>query len=220
MRKYAVVFIHGLARKPPPAKLEEIWRWGLSRLDPNAAAFPNPNPGIDLNIEGVPVLFNYYADVLYSEDYETELESYYEAETAVVQPDNLDKVAGELRPPQPANERERRFLAEFERKTSEQPTPPTPSSILAAPAVADAAEFEIASWVPEPVKQIIIKKAAMEAFYFLFDKEYQREDGRRFKMRQELLQRLLGILRAAEQKAEKIILVTHSMGTHGGGPRF
>jgi hypothetical protein len=26
MRKYAVVFAHGLAKKPPPAKLEEIWR--------------------------------------------------------------------------------------------------------------------------------------------------------------------------------------------------
>ena len=56
MRKYSIVFVHGLARKPPPAKLEEIWRWGLSRPDPNAAAFPNPNPGIDLNVEGRRVL--------------------------------------------------------------------------------------------------------------------------------------------------------------------
>ena len=57
---------------------------------------------------------------------------------------------------------------------SEQPTPPTPPSVLAAPEVANAAQFEIASWLPGPVKQAMIKKAAMEAYYFLFDKEYQR----------------------------------------------
>jgi hypothetical protein len=213
MRRYAVVFVHGLAKKPPPAKLEEIWRWGLSRPDPNGEAFPNPNPGIDLDVEGVPALFNYYADVFYGEDYETEFGSYYEAESAVVQLENLDAVAGELQPPQPTNERERRFLVEFERKMSEQPTPPTPPSVLAAPAVADAAQFEIASWLPGPVKQAIIKKAAMEAYYFLFDKEYQRQGGQRFKVRQELCQRLLGALREAGQKAGKIVLATHSMGT-------
>ena len=34
-RDYAIVFVHGLAKKPPSEKLEEIWRWGLSRPDPN-----------------------------------------------------------------------------------------------------------------------------------------------------------------------------------------
>ncbi|KLK93794.1 hypothetical protein AA309_07160 [Microvirga vignae] len=213
MRKYAVVFVHGLAKKPPLTKLEEIWRWGLSRPDPNGEVFPNPNPGIDLDVEGVPALFNYYADVFYAEDYETEFGSYYEAESAVVLPDNLDAVAGELQPPQPANERERRFLVEFERKMSEQPTPPTPPSVLTAPAVADAAQFEIASWLPGPVKQAVIRKAAMEAYYFLFDKEYQRENSQPVKVRHELRQRLLDVLRKAGQKAEKTVLVTHSMGT-------
>jgi hypothetical protein len=213
MRKYAVIFVHGLAKKPPPAKLEEIWRWGLSRPDPNEEAFPNPNPGIDLDVEGVPALFNYYADVFYGEDYETEFGSYYEAETAVVRPEDLNAVAGQLQPPQPDDERERRFLAEFERKMSEQPTPPTPPSVLAAPAVANAAQFEIASWLPGPVKQAMIKKAAMEAYYFLFDKEYQRKDGQRFKVREELRRRLLDNLGEAGQTAGKIVLVTHSMGT-------
>jgi hypothetical protein len=40
----------------------------------------------------------------------------------------------------------------------------------------------------------MIKKAAMEAYYFLFDKEYQRADGQRFKVRQELHRRLLDSL--------------------------
>ena len=76
-KQYAIVFIHGLAKKPSPEKLEEIWRWGIERPDPNADAFPNPNPGINLSDEGVPCLFNYYADVFYGTDFETEFGSYY-----------------------------------------------------------------------------------------------------------------------------------------------
>jgi pimeloyl-ACP methyl ester carboxylesterase len=63
------------------------------------------------------------------------------------------------------------------------------------------------------VKEAIIKRAAMEAYYFLFDKEYLRPDGRRFKVRGELRQRLLEALRRATEQAEKTVLVTHSMGT-------
>nr|WP_315393977.1 hypothetical protein [uncultured Duganella sp.] len=213
MKQYAIVFVHGLAKKPPVKKLEEIWRWGLGRSDPNNEAFPNPNPGIDLDVEGVLVHFNYYADVFYGDEYETEFDSYYEAERAVVQLGNLDDVAGELKPPRSVNERERRFLDEFERKMNAQPTPPAPPVVLSAPRVTEAAQLEIASWLPGPVKEAIIKKAAMEAYYFLFDKEYQRKDGLRFKVRQELRNRLLGVLHNASRQAEKIVLVTHSMGT-------
>lgn len=213
MKKYAILFVHGLAKKPPQPKLEEIWRWGLSRPNPNDEAFPNPNPGIDLDVEGVPALFNYYADVFYGDEYETEFDSYYEAESAVVQLGNLDEVAGELKVPHPANARERKFLQEFERKMKAQLTPPSPPALALAPAVTEAAQLEIASWLPGPVKEAIIKKAAMEAYYFLFDKEYERKDGGRFKVRQELRNRLIDDLKKASAKAEKIVLVTHSMGT-------
>jgi hypothetical protein len=74
-KRYAVVFVHGLAKKPAPEKLEEIWRWALVRDDPKGDVFPNPNPGIDLNDEGVGAVFNYYADVFYGGEYETELGS-------------------------------------------------------------------------------------------------------------------------------------------------
>jgi hypothetical protein len=26
-KRYSVVFVHGLAKKPAPERLEEIWRW-------------------------------------------------------------------------------------------------------------------------------------------------------------------------------------------------
>src|SRR5688572_2414899 len=88
-----------------------------------------------------------------------------------------------------------------------------PAEAMAAPGGAPASEREIASWLPGSVKQAIIKKAAMEAFYFLFDKEYERPDGQRFKVRSELRRRLLAELAAAAAKAEKVIVIAHSMGT-------
>lgn len=213
MKKCAVVFIHGLAKKPEPSKLEEIWRWGLARNDPNNEAFPNPNPGLDLNVKEVPAVFNYYADVFYGTDYETEFASYEESETAIVTAENLDAVAGDLTPPQPADEHERAFLRNLEAKMVGQPTPPGAPPQTVPRAATEAAELEIASWLPAPVKQAIIKRAAMEAYYFLFDKEYVRNDGERFQVRRELRNRLLTCLDQARQKSDKIVLVTHSMGT-------
>jgi hypothetical protein len=217
-RRYAAVFIHGLAKKPSPAKLEEIWLWGLSRSDPKGDVFPDPNPGIDLTVEGIPFLFTYYADVFYGDDHDTELGSYYEssAETAnetEVPSENVTKVTGELMPPQPETKREQRFLEEFERKLSEQPSPPTPPAVRPRPKAQVPGQLEIASWLPGPVKQALIKKAAMEAYYFLFNKEYRRPDGTVFKVRDELRRRLLQALRQANEQAEKTVLVTHSMGT-------
>lgn len=221
-KRYAIVFVHGLAKKPSPEKLEEIWRWGLERNDPKDDVFPNPNPGIDLNEEGVPAIFNYYADVFYGTEYETEFGSYYEknyesnpeaANETEVPPESVSKVVGEITPPQPETPREQRFLQEFERKLSEQPAPPTPPAIRPRPKADAPSQLEIASWLPAPVREAIIKKAAMEAYYFLFDKEYVRADGQRFKVRAELRRRLMEALQKANERAEKIILVTHSMGT-------
>jgi hypothetical protein len=217
-KRTAIVFVHGLAKKPAPEKLEEIWRWGLTRDDPRGDVFPNPNPGIDLNEEGVPAIFNYYADVFYGTEYETEFGSYYEsnpdaANETEVPPENVSKVAGEITPPQPETPREQRFLEEFERKLSEQPSPPTPPPTRPRPQADAPGQLEIASWLPGPVREAIIKRAAIEAYYFLFDKEYVRSDGQRFKVRAELRRRLVEALEAAGEKAEKTVLVTHSMGT-------
>lgn len=218
-KPYAIVFVHGLAKKPSPEKLEEIWRWGIERPDPNGDAFPNPNPGINLNDEGVPCLFNYYADVFYGTDYETDLASYYEASAGdanntEVPAEKAEKVTGDIATPQPETPQEQKFLQEVERKLREQPTPPDPPPPGRPRPQADApGQLEIASWLPAPVRELIIKKAAAEAYYFLFDKEYRRADGQTFKVRRELRRRLLDSLKKASEQGEKIVLVTHSMGT-------
>jgi hypothetical protein len=219
LKRNAIVFVHGLAKKPPLEKLEEIWRWGLKRDDPKNDVFPGPNPGIDFDLEGVPCVFSYYADVFYGTDYETEFGSYYEsnleaANETEVSPENIEKLAGEIAPPQPETPREQRFLEEFERKMAMQPSPPTVPPARPRPKANAPGDLEIASWLPGPAKEAIIKRAAMEAYYFLFDKEYVRPaDSKKFKVRTELRRLLREALQAAQTKAEKTILVTHSMGT-------
>jgi hypothetical protein len=116
-RSVASVFIHGLAKKPPPDKLKEIWLWGLSRDNPRPDVFAPPNVGVNLSDRGVPQRSNYYADVFYGIDYETDFDSYYELEQGLEIA--ADGVAG-IEPGLPLAEgvtpRERRFLEGFEAK--------------------------------------------------------------------------------------------------------
>jgi hypothetical protein len=210
----AAIFIHGLARKPAPEKLKEIWLWGLSRDNPMPNVFAPPNAGINLSAKGVPHRFNYYADVFYGTDVETEFDSYYEAnEAKELADEGLDRIEGDLALPKPVTPRERAFLARFEAKLATNlATMPSEPPVAPTTPVASG-QYEVASWLPAGIKQAIIKKAAMEAFYFLFDKEYERKDGRRFKVRQELRARLLTDLAGAQADAERIVIVSHSMGT-------
>jgi hypothetical protein len=214
-RPYAAVFVHGLARKPPPEKLKEIWLWGLGRDNPMPTVFAPPDKGINLSAKGVPQRFNYYADVFYGTDYETEFDSYYEANDGKeLAAEGLDRVEVELHQPQPETEREARFLRNFEAELNGQ-LALLPSQPSTAPRgmTTGGDKYEIASWLPDEVKQAIIKKAAMEAYYYLFDKEYVRSDGARFMVRGELRSRLLKELAAAAKEAERVVIVSHSMGT-------
>jgi hypothetical protein len=216
--KAAVVFVHGLAKKPPPQKLQEIWLWALGRGGPKPEVFGVNNPGISLEDQGIAFSFTYWADVFYGTDYETDFQDQYENATeSAVTAANLDTVAGGLETPKPSTPREARFLAELELKLEAQVVKEAVSGVEAAPAATTVAtapgQFEIASWLPGPVKEAIIRKAAMEAYYYLFDKEYQRTDGARYQVRRELRDRLVKDLRAAQNIAEKVVIVSHSMGT-------
>ncbi|MBB6091334.1 hypothetical protein HNQ60_000180 [Povalibacter uvarum] len=212
-KERAVVFVHGLAKKPAPDKLLELWLMGISRDNPRPDVFDAPNKGINLLSYGVPHVFNYYADVFYGEEYETDFTSYFEAEgnaDAEIAADHLDDPAP-ITVPSPANPEEQRFLENFQAKLRETVTEKPPQAAATDPT--PSAELELAGFLPAPIREAIIKKAAMEAYYFLFDKEYTRKDGAKFKVRSELRNRLLKVLHTAASKGEKIVLVTHSMGT-------
>lgn len=214
-RSAAVVFIHGLARKPSPDKLREIWLWALGRDNPMPSIFAAPNSGLNLGTRGIPQRFTYYADVFYGTDFETDLDSYYEAnESLEIQAEGLDTVEPDIQLPAPVTPREQQFLAGFEAKLSASAAlSPVPEVVTPGGALPGASSHEIARWLPDPVKRTVIRKAAMEAYYFLFDKEYVRSDSSRFFVRRELRSRLLRDLDAARASAEKVVIVSHSMGT-------
>ena len=91
-RRAAAVFVHGLAKKPPLEKLKEIWLWGLSIGNPRPDVFPDSKVGINLVDDGVPHFFNYYADVFYADDYETDFQSYYESDQQLEKADGVAKL--------------------------------------------------------------------------------------------------------------------------------
>ncbi|MGN7916982.1 MULTISPECIES: hypothetical protein [Lysobacter] len=215
-RDAAVVFVHGLAKKPAPEKLEEIWMWALSRDNPMPSVFAPPNSGVHLDNRGIPRHFGYYADVFYGTDYETELSSYYESAGDAGEAEIVAEVAGMEDVPgkmELLTDEERRFVTSLESKFSAQLALSPVAVANPASSLEEASEYEIASWLPAPIKQAIVRAAAMEAYYYLFDKEYVRQDGRRFKVREELRTRLLHKLNAAREESDRVIVVSHSMGT-------
>jgi hypothetical protein len=212
-RPVAVLFIHGLARKPAPEKLLELWQWGLSRGNPMPSVFAPPNEGLDLATDGVPHVLNYYADVFYGTDYETDLSAYEEGNLDMeLQAEGLDRLEEGLPLPTPKTEREAAFLEGLEAKLAANFIVDTVvTTVNPSPT---ASELEIARLIPAPVREAIIKKAAMEAYYFLFNKEYVRPgDGQRFDVRDELRRLLLKDLTLMQEKAEKLVILSHSMGT-------
>lgn len=215
----AVVFVHGLSRKPSPLDLKKLWLWGLDQDNPMPTVFEQPNPGIRLGTNGVASQFCYYADVFYGNSYETDFQSYYEAETSKseIKADALLDLEDGFIALEGGTPREQGFLRTFEARLGANL-----SLTDAADAAAIASHiqktgsptgYEIAGLLPPAVRRAIIKKAAMEAYYFLFDKEFTRADGVRFAVRRELRTRLLASLRRAAEEAEKVIIVAHSMGT-------
>ena len=150
----AVVFVHGLAKKPAPDKLLELWLMGISRGNPRPDVFDPPNLGIDLVDKGVPHVFNYYADVFYGTDYETDFTSYFEAESegaeGEIAADNLD-TPPPVADPRPTTPEERKFLEEFEAKlrTSVEALPPAAAVTSPGP----SSELELASLLPAPLRE-------------------------------------------------------------------
>ena len=128
----AIVFIHGLARKPSPEKLEFLWLEGLARDNPRPNVFAAPNAGIQLDLEDTEAFFNYYADVYYGSDYETNYASYYEADGERTAE---EEAAADGLSVAPANAHEAAFLAQFEAKLALQAAL-TPVAAVAAVAAA------------------------------------------------------------------------------------
>lgn len=206
-RPPAVVFIHGLAKKPPPPKLEEIVRWGLDTDDPKPEVFGYDNPGL-VTAEKLQLSLCYWADVFHV-DHETDFASYYESsgEPPVVESVPLQ---GAPAAAEALSADEAAFVERLTRRYAGQRGLESGATVPAAGAATGSLER-----VPLPgfVKEAVIRRFAVEAYHYLFDKPYTRADGRSFNVRTELRRRCVEALAAARAASDRVVLLSHSMGT-------
>jgi hypothetical protein len=216
-----IIFIHGLGKKPTPENLEKLWLNALSIDSPHPEIFGANNNGIDLDVLGYTSTFCYWADVFYGTDYETDFKSYLEStksidlEISIGQAEGLMFASPNLPAPSTLTPREQRLIDVIEKqlaaRLSEIPSEEKQDSLTKS---STQESYEIASWLPGSIKQAIIKKAAMESYYFLFDKDYTNpSNGKTYRVRSELRERLTRQLQNAAARGSNIIIVSHSMGT-------
>jgi hypothetical protein len=210
-KKVGVVHIHGLAQKPQIDILKGIWAEALARGNPRPETFPPPNEGIDLDGNGVPNEFVYYADVFYGTNYETDLKSYYEAATGA----ELAKADGAGNEPPLGVYSESAFVKRIEAKMlvqmSKAVDPQIPESAVNEAGITDS-RYEALGLLPPALRKALIKKFAMEAYYYLFGVDYVR-DGVTFKTKEELQNRFVDKLNFMRDKVDELVVISHSMGT-------
>lgn len=215
-----IVFVHGLAKKPSPENLKKLWLGALSAQSPHPEVFGNQNSGIDLSDQGINSLFTYWSDVFYGDDFETDFSSYYESNKSEELNDFMKKteeLGEEVQYPDLSKltPREQRLIQQIESQIAARMAElPSDSGQKAFLTPSSQERYEIASWLPEKVKQSIIKRRAMEAYYFLFDKPYTPPNSNKtYQVRSELRERLTKDLKDASVGGGKVIIVSHSMGT-------
>lgn len=213
-----LIFIHGLAKKPPRDTLTDIWLDAMNKDNPKPEVFGYDNSGLHVQ-ENAAYTLNYWADVFYT-DYETDLSSYQEG---VDRADHYEDVrrrgvsAEAIVLPKPETDGEARFLEGFLHSTGADTALPDDYEVPAETqqGVAKGLESYALERVPLPlgVKKAIIRKAAIEAYYYLFNKDYKRADGEVFQTRQCIQDRFIADLKSARATAEKLVIISHSMGT-------
>jgi hypothetical protein len=210
-KKVGVVYVHGLAQKPQKEILKRIWAEALSRGNPNPETFLPPNEGVDLDGNGVPYELVYYADVFYGTNYQTDLTSYYEAASG----SELAKADGAGSEPPPGAYSESAFAKSVEAKLLAQMSKSVDPQIPATASIElemTNSKYEALGLLPPALRKALIKKFAMEAYYYLFGVDYAR-DGVTFKTKEELQNRFIDTLNVMRDKVDELVVISHSMGT-------
>ena len=123
-RPAAAIFVHGLAKKPPPEKLQEIWLWGLGRDNPMPTVFAPPELGPRYEHQGRAAALQ----LLRRRVLRHRLRDRVRVVLLRVERSEGDRgrrshrVEPELQLPKPVTPRERAFLRDFEAKLSARPS--------------------------------------------------------------------------------------------------
>jgi hypothetical protein len=213
----AVVFIHGLAEKPAPDILKGLWIDAIARDNPRPEIFGLANLGLSLsNLADIESL--YWADVFYGENYETDLSSYERRlEGSGKVPETVEGHPIDNMPdptlPVGKTPAQKKFLEGLSNRYQLNSTLPASFETPAA-SVSKLEAYALERFpLPLGVKKAIIKKFALEAFYYLFDEPFVTPTGQSVKPRQELRSRLITLLTKLRANHDKLVMICHSMGT-------
>ena len=192
-----VTFIHGIANKPAPAELLEIWRRALK-----------DDGGINLAAKGITSSMVYWADVLYTKPAEEEDAHESVGNEAVVEAEDEDL---EWRSDLTGNEKD--LVEGLAKKLNFDA--PSPQGDDFEPESTDEPGFER---IPLPwfIKRRLMKALLRDVHHYLFNVEHTPRPGETFKVQDHIRNLLVEALKKdSEANAGKgpHVLVSHSMGT-------
>ncbi|MFT5701490.1 MAG: hypothetical protein ACI8ZB_004385 [Desulforhopalus sp.] len=192
-----VTFIHGIANKPSPEELIEIWRRSLAQ-----------NDGINLATKGITSSMVYWADVMYAEPAkETEAHESVGAEAVVSDEDENTAWRAELK------SEEKAFVDSFASRLNFEAASPGDDNFAPEPLGEPGFERIPLPWF---IKRRLMKVLLRDVHHYLFNVEYSPRPGVSYRVRDEIRERFLNILRKdSADNAGKgpHVLVSHSMGT-------
>jgi len=214
MARCAVIFIHGLSKKPAPDVLERVWVDALNRDDPKPEVFGYENAGLGIHTAAT-IRSVYWADVFYGEDYETDLSSYERR----IESDAFESVEGEtledlsaVALPQPKTPEARAFVQGL---TARYQLDSAIDDRYLAPAAPGRLEHYQLERFPLPLgmKKGIIRRFANEAYYYLFEEPFTTPASASVNVRTVLRDRLIAQVKALRSDHERVVIAAHSMGT-------
>lgn len=183
-----VTMVHGIGNKPAAEALADRWERALATGD-----------GIDLGTAGVTSRMVYWADVLYPEPAEEDLEACLDLPSGELAP-VADFRAGLAGPEREWSDRFAAGLGLDEEAPSE-----------GAPATGDLDLERVP--LPHALKRRLMETLLRDVHHYLFDSPCTPRPGVEYRVRDEIRRRTVEALQEGAGRPGPHVLVTHSMGT-------
>lgn len=192
-----VVFIHGLANKPPLEALHAQWTSALAGADQR---------GLDLAKHGVTCESVYWADVMYAnpEAATSEGEDILAGSPAAADRDPGPSRAWQTTLPPDEQEFADRLRTRLEEAAKEVRTD------IDDPTLAPA---DRAFPLPRPIERLLMERLVRDAHHYLYASEFEPRPGERFNVQRELRRRFIAAVERGTSKPGPLVVVSHSMGT-------
>lgn len=191
-----VTLIHGIANKPEPDVLIDIWRDSLARGE----------HGIDLGAEGVTSEMVYWADLLY-EAPQRELAAH-EANDSVIERTETQPDMG-WRETLPADEAA--WMAAVEQKMGYDELPRDPDAVTtdSGPGATPFERVPLPWWLKRRLMQVLLR----DVHHYLFDTAHSPRAGETNHIQQVIRARTIDALERGAACSPPHIVLSHSMGT-------